>query len=54
VGAAAKGADGAANCVCRKVKAQGFGLRESGGLRAATRRLLADLYTLASHRGINL
>lgn len=45
---------GAAECVCRKKKAQGFVLRESRDSLGAVNRLLADQIALAFHRGINL
>ncbi len=45
---------GAAECVCRKAKAQGVGLRERGSRRDATGRLRHGGMALASHWGINL
>jgi hypothetical protein len=47
------GASGAAECVCRKAKAQGSGLRESRR-HDATGRLRIGKMALASHYGINL
>jgi hypothetical protein len=45
---------GAAECVCRKAKAQGVGLRERGVPRVAAGRLRLGGMALASHYGINL
>jgi hypothetical protein len=47
------GASSAAERVCRKAKAQGYGLRE-GHRRDATARLRVGGMALASHYGINL
>jgi hypothetical protein len=55
MGATNRNAAGSAtNRVCCKGKAQGFCLRESAGRQSAVLRLLADLFALASHCGINL
>jgi len=47
-------ASGAAECVCRKAKAQGVRLRERGSRRDATVGLRVGGMALASHYGINL
>ena len=47
-------AGGAAECVCRKRKAQGVCLRERGLRRVATQRVRLGEMALASHYGINL
>ena len=53
IGAANCYAGGAAECVCRNAKAQGFDLR-AGRRRDATSRLRVSGMALASHYGINL
>jgi hypothetical protein len=45
---------GAAECVCRRKKAQGLVLRESRDKPSAVNRLLAVQIALAFHCGINL